>query len=165
MEMREGGFEDPHVIALVKHHQKEARATTPQDNAHAMGTEALHDPAISFWSAWESGTLLGIGALRQLSPDHGEIKSMRTAPAHLRRGVARAILAHLIALARTRGYRRVSLETGTAPMFDAANRMYEAAGFVDGSVFGGYPESPHNRFMTLRLDAPSQPSRAPEYSR
>ena len=155
MEMREGGLDDPQVIALVTHHQAEARATTPQDNAHAMGADGLRDPAISFWCAWEGNTLLGIGALRQLSPDHGEIKSMRTAPGQLRRGVARAILAHLVALARTRGYIRVSLETGTAPMFDAANRMYEAAGFTDGPVFGGYPESSHNRFMTMRLDAPS----------
>lgn len=154
MDLREGGLDDSQVIALVTHHQAEARATTPQDNAHAMGVEGLRHPDISFWGAWEGSDLLGIGALRQLSPDHGEIKSMRTAPGHLRRGVGRAILAHLVALARTRGYRRLSLETGTAPMFDAANRMYEAAGFADGPVFGGYPESPHNRFMTLPL-APS----------
>lgn len=76
---------------------------------------------------------------------------MRTAPAALRRGVARSLLAHLVALARTRGYIRLSLETGTAPMFAAANRLYEAAGFVDCAAFGGYPESPHNRFMTLTL--------------
>nr|WP_233130712.1 GNAT family N-acetyltransferase [Sphingomonas jeddahensis] len=95
--------------------------------------------------------MLGVAALRQLSPDHGEIKSMRTAPGNLRPGVARALLAHLLALARARGYTRVSLETGTAPMFAAANRLYEAAGFIDGPVFGGYPESPHNRFMTLAL--------------
>lgn len=151
MELREGGLDDPRVIALVAHHQAEARATTPQDNAHAMGTEGLRQADISFWCAWEGEELLGIGALRELSPDHGEVKSMRTAPGHLRRGVARQILAQLVSLARTRGYRRVSLETGTAPMFEPANRMYEAAGFVDGPVFGGYPESPHNRFMTLAL--------------
>lgn len=152
MEMREGGLDDPKVIALVTHHQAEARATTPQDNAHAMGADGLRHADISFWGAWEGDDLLGIGALRQLSPTHGEIKSMRTAPGHLRRGVGRAILTHLIALARTRGYDRVSLETGTAPMFAPANQLYERAGFVDGPVFGGYPESPHNRFMTLPLD-------------
>ena len=151
MELREGGLDDPRVIALVAHHQAEARATTPQDNAHAMGADSLRRADISFWCAWDGDALLGIGALRELSPDHGEIKSMRTAPGHLRRGVGRAILAQLVSLARTRGYRRVSLETGTAAMFGPANRMYEAAGFVDGPVFGGYPESPHNRFMTLAL--------------
>lgn len=151
MELREGGLDDPRVIALIAHHLAEARGSTPQDNAHAMGAEALRHPDISFWAMWDGEALLGFGALRQLSADLGEIKSMRTAPDHLRRGVARAILAHLVSLARTRGYARVSLETGTAPLFDAANRMYEAAGFVDGPAFGGYPESPHNRFMTLAL--------------
>lgn len=151
MELREGGLDDPAVIALITHHQREARASTPQENAHAMGTDGLRHPDVSFWTMWEGETLLGIAALRQLSPGHGEIKSMRTAPAHLRRGVARALLTHLIALARTRGYARISLETGTAPMFAAANRLYEEAGFVDGPAFGGYPESPHNRFMTMAL--------------
>ncbi len=151
IDLREGGLDDPRIIALITYHQTEARASTPQENAHAMGAEALRHPDITVWTAWDGDTLLGIAALRQLSPDHGEIKSMRTAPAALRRGVARALLGHLIALARTRGYARVSLETGTAPMFDAANRLYEASGFVDGPVFGGYPDSPHNRFMTLAL--------------
>lgn len=151
MELREGNLDDPRVVALIAHHLAEARGSTPQDNAHAMGADALRRPDISFWSLWDGDTLLGIGGLRQLSPDHGEIKSMRTAPGHLRRGVGRAMLDHLLALARTRGYARASLETGTAPMFDAANRLYEAAGFIDGPVFGGYPESPHNRFMTLAL--------------
>lgn len=151
MELREGGLDDPQVVALIAHHQAEARASTPQENAHAMGADALRHPDISVWTLWEGDALLGIAALRQLAPDHGEIKSMRTAPGQLRRGVARALLQHLIALARTRGYARVSLETGTAPMFAAANRLYEGAGFNDGPVFGGYPESPHNRFMTLAL--------------
>ena len=77
--------------------------------------------------------------------------SMRTHAAHLRQGVAAAVLVHLMATARAQGWRRLSLETGTAPMFDAANRMYEAAGFTDGEPFGGYPPSPHNRFMTMML--------------
>ncbi len=151
MELREGGLDDRRVIDLITYHQTEARAATPQDNAHAMGADGLRHPDISFWGVWEGDDLLGIGAIRQLSPDHGELKSMRTAPHALRRGVARMMLDHLVGLARTRGYARVSLETGTAPMFEPANRMYEAAGFVDGPVFGGYPESPHNRFMTLKI--------------
>jgi putative acetyltransferase len=151
MELREGGLDDPQVVALIAHHLAEARGSTPKDNAHAMGADALRHPDISFWGLWDGDALLGFGALRQLSAEHGEIKSMRTAPDRLRRGVARTILDHLVSLARTRGYTRVSLETGTAPMFDAANRMYEAAGFADGPAFGSYPESPHNRFMTMVL--------------
>lgn len=151
MELRAGGLDDPRVRALIAHHLAEARGATPADNAHALGAAALDRPDISFRAMWEGEELLGIGALRRLDADHAEIKSMRTAPAHLRRGVARAILARLIALAREQGCTRVSLETGTAPMFHAANRMYEAVGFADCAPFGGYPASPHNRFMTLAL--------------
>lgn len=151
MELCAGGLGYPRVQALIEHHLAEARGSTPADNAHAMGAAALDRPDISFWATWEGEDLLGIGALRRLDTDHAEIKSMRTAPAHLRRGVARSILAHLIALAREQGLARISLETGTAPLFDAANRMYEAAGFVDCAPFGGYPASAHNRFMTLAL--------------
>lgn len=150
-ELRAGGLDDPQVAALIARHLAEARGATPADHAHALGAEALRAPDVSLWTMWDGAGLLGIGALRQIDPAHGEIKSMRTAPGHLRRGVARAMLAHLVALARARGYARISLETGTAPMFDAANRLYEASGFVDGPPFGGYPPSPHNRFMTMAL--------------
>lgn len=151
IEIRAGGLGDARVEALIRHHRDEARATTPAHNAHSLDSHGLADPAVSFFSAWDGDTLLGIGALKQLDAAHAELKSMRTAPDQLRRGVARAMLAHLIALARTRGYTRLSLETGTAPMFAPANAMYEAAGFVDCAAFGGYPASPHNRFMTLTL--------------
>ncbi|RIA44628.1 putative acetyltransferase [Hephaestia caeni] len=154
MEIREGGLDDPRVAALVRHHRAEARASTPSRNAHSLDLAGLAAPGIAFFAAWDGEALLGIGALHELAPDHGELKSMRTAPAHLRRGVARAMLTHLIAVARARGYHRLSLETGTAPMFAPSNRMYEAAGFVDCAAFGGYPASAHNRFMTLDLETP-----------
>lgn len=139
------------VAALIAMHTAESRASTPQENAHALDAAALVGTAITFFTARDGGTLLGMAALRALAADHAEVKSMRTAPAALRRGVGRALLDHLIAVARDRGYARLSLETGTAPMFDAANRLYERAGFVDGEPFGGYPPSEHNRFMTLAL--------------
>ena len=140
------------VAALIALHTEEARASTPQENAHALDADALADPRVAFFTARDAnGALAGIAALAGVEPGHVEVKSMRSAPTHLRRGVARALLAHLLAEARARGCTRVSLETGTAPMFDAANRLYEAAGFVDGPAFGGYPESPHNRFMVLRF--------------
>ena len=151
MEIRIGGVEDARVAALIRHHQAEARASTPQENAHALDPNGLATADVSFFAAWEGDALLGIAALRRLDADHAEIKSMRTAPEHLRRGVARALLARLIGEARRAGYARVSLETGTAPMFAAANALYETAGFRDGDAFGGYPPSPHNRFMTMAL--------------
>lgn len=151
MEIRGGCLDDPQVQALLAVHVAFGRAGRPAENAHVLPAGALASPAISFWSAWEGNALAGFVALKELAPDHGELKSMRTAAAFLRRGVARALLEHALATARARGYRRVSLETGTTPPFDPANRLYEAAGFVDAPVFGGYPESPLNRFMTLTL--------------
>lgn len=151
MEIREGGLDHPDVEALLILHRTEALGSTPRENAHALDLDGLRRPDMSFWTAWDGDTLLGMAALRELTPDHGELKSMRTAPSALRRGVGRALLDHLIAIARTRGFARLSLETGTAPMFGPANAMYVAAGFRDCAPFGGYPESPHNRFMTLTL--------------
>jgi putative acetyltransferase len=140
------------VAALIALHTREAQASTPRENAHALDAAALAGARVSFFTARDAdGALAGMAALAEVAPRHVEVKSMRTAPDQLRRGVARALLAHLLAEARVRGATRVSLETGTAPMFDAANRLYEAAGFVDGPAFGGYPESAHNRFMTMAL--------------
>lgn len=151
MQIRVGGLDDPAVQALLAVHVAFGRSHTPPENAHVLPAEGLASSAVSFWSAWEGNALAGFAALKELAPDRGELKSMRTAPAFLRRGVARLLLDHLIATARSRGYARLSLETGTAPAFDAANRLYERVGFVDGPAFGGYPPSPHNRFMTMRL--------------
>jgi len=143
----------PAVAALMALHLQDARAETPAANAHALDASGLADPAITFWTAWDGDALAGFVALKRLGDHHGEVKSMRTAPTHLRRGVARALLAQVLAEARARGYARISLETGTAQSYRAANALYEAAGFADGPVFGGYPPSPHNRFMTLALDS------------
>lgn len=151
MEIRPGDLDHPAIQALLRQHRDEAVGSTPRENAHALDLGGLRAEAVSLWTAWDGEALLGMAALRRLDAAHHEVKSMRTAPGHLRRGVARALLAHLLAQARAAGATRVSLETGTAPMFDAANRLYEVAGFVDGPVFGGYPASAHNRFMTLRL--------------
>jgi putative acetyltransferase len=151
MEIAEGGLDEPDVQTLLAEHHAFGRSHTPAENAHVLDLGRLRDPAITFWTAREGGALLGMVALKELDSTHGEVKSMRTATAALRRGVARALLGYLIAAARGRGYVRLRLETGTHPAFDAANRLYEAAGFVDGPVFGGYPVSAHNRFMTMAL--------------
>lgn len=149
--MREGLFDHPAVGDLLRLHLAEAHVGIPLENTHALDLDGLRSPAIRFFTLWEDGALMGMGAIRALAPGHAEIKSMRTHPDHLRKGVSRAILTHLLALARARGDTRVSLETGIAPSYAAANALYESAGFVDGPVFGGYPVSAHNRFMTLVL--------------
>lgn len=141
----------PALAALMAEHVAFGRAHTPPGNAHVLEPAALSVDAITFWTARDGPTLLGMVALKELDARHGEVKSMRTVAAALRRGVARALLGHLIAVARARGYTRLSLETGTAAPFAPANRLYETFGFVDCAAFGGYPASPHNRFMTLAL--------------
>ena len=151
IEIREAGLGDDQVEELLRYHREEAHASTPTDNAHALDSSGLKATDIRFFSAWDGKDLLGVGALKRLDDTHAELKSMRTHPQHLRKGVARAILGRLAAEAQTAGYMRLSLETGTAPMFDPANAMYELYGFVDCDAFGGYPASSHNRFMTLEL--------------
>jgi putative acetyltransferase len=151
VEIRAGGLDDPQVQTLLALHRAESIGSTPPGYRFALDLSGLRRPDVTFWSAWDGETLLGMAALRELAPDHGEVKSMRSAPDALRQGVGRALLHHLIAAARARAYARLSLETGTAPMFGPANAMYEAAGFRDCPPFGDYPESPHNRFMALEL--------------
>ena len=149
--IREGGLGDARVEALIRHHRDEARATTPVCNAHSLDSGGLAAPDVRFFSAWEGDELAGIGALKAIDAGHAELKSMRTAPAHLRKGVARAMLDHLVATARAAGFKQLSLETGTAAMFAPANALYERCGFEDCAAFGGYPASAHNRFMTMAL--------------
>ena len=114
--------------------------------------DGLRVPSIAFWTAWDGDLLLGCGALKELDPRHGELKSMRTPDALRRRGAGRAILVHLLAVARERGYARVSLETGSQPGFEPARRLYRSAGFTECGPFGDYAPDPNSVFMTLRLD-------------
>jgi putative acetyltransferase len=147
--------DDPHapdVQALLKRHLTFALETTPPEHSFALDSEGLLDPAITFYGYRVSGELLGIGALKELSPSHGEIKSMHTAAAARGRGVGRAMLSHLLAVARSRGYARVSLETGTMAEFAAARALYASAGFTPCEPFAGYVPSPDNCFMTLAMD-------------
>jgi putative acetyltransferase len=146
-----GDLESSDVQELLDHHFGQMRATSPPDACHVLPIDGLHDSAVSFWSVRENGLLLGVGALKQLSSDHGEIKSMRTAPAALGRGVGRALLNHIVAEARSRGYRRLSLETGSSEPFAAALRLYESEGFVRCGPFAGYSATPFTRFFTREL--------------
>lgn len=144
-------FEDDRVKALLTRHLEGMHAHTPKGHVFALNWSGLQTPEISFYALWEGDELLGVGALRELDSTSGEIKSMRTADAHLRRGVAARILDHLIAEARRRGYARLSLETGSGPAFEPARALYRKRGFTDGSAFGRYEKSPFNQFMHLEL--------------
>ena len=141
----------PEIHALLEEHLRNMHALSPAESVHALDLDRLRHPAITFWSAWEGSTLVGCGALKELGPTHGEIKSMRTPQALRRRGAGRALLAHILEVARSRGYTRLSLETGSAPAFQPAQRLYESVGFTRCGPFGDYAADPHSVFMTLRL--------------
>jgi putative acetyltransferase len=124
---------------------------SPPESVHALGIEALRRPEITFWSVWEDGRLLGCGALKELDSQHAEIKSMRTSSLHLRKGVARYLLNHVIEDARHRGYTRLSLETGSMEVFEPARGLYAGFGFTYCGPFADYVEDPNSVFMTREL--------------
>ncbi|WP_342628176.1 GNAT family N-acetyltransferase [Nguyenibacter vanlangensis] len=137
--------------ALLALHLAGMRAGTPPEHVFALDLSGLRDPAITVWSAWDGAEIAAIGALRTMDDGTGEVKSMRTHPAHLRRGAAAALLDHIIAEARARGMTRLSLETGCGPSFAAALALYRRRGFVDGAAFGSYVPSTFNQFLHLEL--------------
>src|SRR5258707_11648820 len=142
------------VRKLLQRHLAFARANTPPEGVHALDIDGLLDPAVTFFSFRRGGELLGVGALKQLDRRHAELKSMHTAQAARGRGIGRAMLDHLIGVARDRGCRRVSLETGSMDAFAPARALYASAGFSPCGPFGNYTESPSNTFMTLPVDNP-----------
>jgi putative acetyltransferase len=145
-------LQHPAVHALLNEHLQNMYELSPPESVHALELEKLRVPEITFWTAWENDLLLGCGALKEVDRRHGEIKSMRTPVEHRRKGAGRAILAHIIEVARERSYERLSLETGTADAFKPAQRLYESFGFTYCGPFGDYKEDPNSIFMTLRLD-------------
>jgi putative acetyltransferase len=143
----------PDVTALLTAHLELMHAQSDPEDVHALDVGALTAPHITFVSAREHGTLLGVGALAEIGAGHGELKSMHTAAAARRRGVAQALLDHLLGLASERGWHRISLETGSDVAFAPARALYRRAGFVDCPPFGGYQPSPASAFLTLELRA------------
>lgn len=141
----------PAVVQLLEEHLANMLQITPRESVHALDLQGLRQPDITFWTVWADKALLGCGALRQLSPSHGEIKSMRTAGVHLRKGVAAKLLQHMLAQARLRNYQRLSLETGSKPEFMPAQNLYARFGFIPCGPFASYREDPHSFFMTLEL--------------
>jgi len=141
----------PEIHALLEEHLRNMYEVTPAESVDALDLDQLRQPGITFWSAWDGPLLLGCGALKELDPEHGEVKSMRTSSALRRRGAGRAILAHIIEVARSRGYRRLSLETGSNPAFRPAQRLYESAGFTYSGPFADYVDDPNKVFMTMQM--------------
>lgn len=139
------------IRALLETHFAGMLANSPEGSCHFLDFDGLNAPDVTFWSIWDGDALLGCGALKELTPEHGEIKSMRTHGDHLRKGAGAAMLAHIITQAQARGYKRLSLETGAAGAFEPAVAMYAAHGFEFCAPFGAYVEDPHSKFMTLAL--------------
>jgi putative acetyltransferase len=151
MDIRLDDLTGPEIIGLLEEHVRSLRAISPPESCHVLDLAGLRRPEITFWSAWQGSQLLGCAALKELDPRHGEIKSMRTASTHLRKGVAAALLHHIVAEAGRREYRRLSLETGAQPDFRPALSLYTRFGFERCAPFAGYVEDPLSVFMTRAL--------------
>ncbi|MFM1855056.1 MAG: hypothetical protein RLZ83_365 [Pseudomonadota bacterium] len=149
--VRQDDLSGAQVRALLHLHLAGMQADSPPGTCFALDDSALRHPAVTVWSAWSGDAIAGMAALKTLAPDWGELKSMRTHPDFLRRGVGARLLDHIIAVARQRGMRRLSLETGTGPAFEPALALYRRRGFVDTTAFADYPPSEFNRFMHLDL--------------
>jgi putative acetyltransferase len=156
--MRDGVRRDdlshPSVRALLALHLRGMHANSPPGSVFALDLSGLQAVDVTVWTRWIDGEAVGVGALKQLAPGHGEIKSMRTHPDHLRKGVAAGLLDHILNQARLMGLHRVSLETGSGSGFEPALTLYRRRGFVNGEAFGGYESSPFNQFLHLDIGRP-----------
>ena len=151
MNIRIDDLRGPEIYDLLQEHLNNMRELSPPESVHALDLEGLRKPEITFWTVWEDGELLGCGALKELDPQHGEIKSMRTASSHLRKGVASYIVNHILEVAKERGYKRLSLETGSMEAFKPAHKLYTKFGFTRCAPFADYFEDPYSICMTREL--------------
>ncbi|MGY3902213.1 GNAT family N-acetyltransferase [Aeromonas lusitana] len=145
-------LDGPEIAAFLQAHLDDMRAVSPPESKHALDLEGLKAPAITFWSAYDEQTLVGCGAIKELDADGGEIKSMRVHGTARGKGVGSAILRHLIAIARGRGYRYLKLETGSMAFFTPAHGLYQKHGFRECAPFGDYQADPNSLFMELTID-------------
>lgn len=153
MNIRIDDLHGAEVQALLQEHLDSMKLYSPPESIHALDIEALRKPEITFWTIWENGDLLGCGALKELDSQHGEIKSMRTSAQHRRQGIATTLLNHILEEARRRGYKRLSLETGSHEAFAPARSLYAAFGFKICEPFADYTLDPYSVFMTMQLEA------------
>ncbi len=151
LRIREDDLCSRQTLALLRLHLEGMHANSPPDGVFALDLSGLRQPEIRVWTAWAGGAVAGIAALKDLGDGTGEIKSMRTSPQFLRRGVASALLEHVITVARERGMTRLSLETGSGEAFEPALELYRKRGFVEGEAFAQYDKSAFNRFLHLAL--------------
>ena len=151
MEIKIDDLNGSDIAELLQAHLQSMSEISPPESMHALNIDALRQPDITFWSVWEGEQLVGCGALKELDAQHAEIKSMRTASAHLRKGVASRLLQHIIDEAKRRNYRRLSLETGSMESFEPAQRLYARFGFRNCGPFADYIEDPNSVFMTREL--------------
>ena len=151
MEIRIDDLTGLEIVELIGEHLHGMTLNSPLESIHALNLRQLQSPEITFWSAWEDNELLGCGALKEINDSHGEIKSMRTSSLHLRKGVAKRLLQHIIKEAKRRGYRCLSLETGSMDAFEPARTMYASFGFEYCSPFSDYQEDPYSVFMKKAL--------------
>jgi len=150
-EIKVDDLSGPEIAALLSEHLTSLGQVSPPGSMHALNLERLRRPEVTFWSVWQGSQLVGCGALKELTREHGEVKSMRTAKAHLRKGVAAAVLQQIISEARRRRYRKLSLETGAMDYFKPAHQLYEKFGFRRCGPFQGYVEDPNSVFMMMEL--------------
>ena len=151
MNIRVDDLSGPEISKLLREHLQSMYLHSPPESVHALDIESLRKPEITFWTIWQDSELMGCGALKELDPMHGEIKSMRTVAAHLRKGVVVAMMVHILEEARRRSYRRLSLETGSMEVFTPARSLYTRFGFTFCAPFADYVEDPFSVFMTLEL--------------
>lgn len=151
MEIRVDDLRGAEIACLLEQHLQDMRRVSPPESVHALDLDRLRVPEITFWTVWAGSALAGCGAIKELAHDHGEIKSMRTAPEFRNRGVASLMLNHIIQEAKKRQYTRLSLETGSMAFFEPARRLYQKYGFAPCGPFSSYQEDPNSVFMTMQL--------------
>lgn len=155
MDIRVDDVRSQEVIELIREHLESMAPTAPPESRHALDLDGLRGPDVTLWAMWDGAELAGIGALKRLSQTHAEIKSMRTAKPYLRRGVASRLLSHMMREAKSSGYSRLSLETGSMEYFQPARALYASFGFAPCAPFGDYLVDPNSVFMTLTIDEAS----------
>ena len=152
MEIRIDALTHPAVIALLEEHHQDMLHHSPPESVHALDLSALSHADITFWAVWKNNELAGCGALKELDNSQGEIKSMRTSKSFLRQGVAKLLLEHMIDQASSRGYQKLSLETGTMDAFLPAQKLYRQLGFEICPPFADYQEDPYSTFMAKNIN-------------